>query len=289
MLRIVLTGATGFVGRHFFTRYKNCDPNIVPVVRSTEKGITLGVENFLVFHEMTGGMLNDKGLKSSCLIHLIGASRDERNCSMWDSIVETTRSVILAARESDIQRIIYLSGYGVNAQSAEGNYMAKWEAEEIIRSSGIPYTIFRCSYILGPGDELTPYLIEQLKEGRVEIPGDGSYRIQPLHIDDVVSVLYNATKEETFKSHTFNLLGCPITYANFVELLASKIYPKAVISHVDLETFIRRAISSPDPDFTTSELAVLIGDRVGPPTVTCLGVKIRGIEEIVKDLVLRQT
>lgn len=127
--------------------------------------------------------------------------------------------------------------------------------------------------------------MEQLQKGHVEIPGDGSYRIQPLYISDVVSILLNAAMDDSTKSHTLDVLGTPITYARFIRLLASKLAPEALISSVDLETFIRRATFSLDPQFTTGELAVLMCDQVGPPSVSCLGVRLRAVEDFIGELI----
>ena len=62
-------------------------------------------------------------------------------------------------------------------------------------------------------------------------------------------------------------------------MLASRVAPHATLHYEKLETFIRRATFSPDPTFTTGELAVLISDLVGPTTETCLGVRVRSLEE----------
>ena len=282
---IILTGASGFIGRHFFPRYKNHSNNLIPVVREAEQAEDIGAKEVILFNEMTGRKLNEINLRSASLIHLIGTSRDSKKCSMWDSIVGTAKTTVEAAREASIRRILYLSGYGVSSQSSEGYFLAKWNAEEIIRTSGIPYTIFRCSYILGSSDELTPYLIEGIKKGQVEIPGDGSYRIQPLHVDDVTDILWDAAQEQTAKNYTIDLLGHSITFINFVKLLAKKLNAEITISNIDFATLMKQSVFSPDANFTTSELAVLICDHIGPPSKTCFGVRIKNIEDIIENLV----
>ena len=285
MLNIVLTGANGFVGRNFFYRHKNQGQNIIPVVRKSAQAADLGAKEFILFNELSGSKLIEMNLSSACLIHLIGASRDSKDYSMWDSIVKTTHTIVTAAREASLGRIIYLSGYGVSDQSSEGYFLAKWNAEEIIRCSGIPYTIFRASYILGGGDELSPYLIKGIRKGLIEIPGDGSYRIQPLYIFDVIDILFETAKDQTTKNYMIDLLGSSITFVQYIELLASKLGIKIKISNVDLASIIRQSIFSPNSDFTTSELAVLISDIVGPPTKDCFGVKIKDVEEFIDNVI----
>ena len=284
MSDLVVAGATGFLGRHLMSKAASEGLPVLPVVRSRERAQAENLENFLVLPEITGRESELSSLKSPCLVHLIGSTRDERDSSVWNSNVATTQKLISIARYAGIRRIIYLSGYGITDQSSEPYFQAKAEAENLIRASQIPYTIFRCSYILGLGDELIPTLIEQLEGGRIEIPGSGSYRIQPVHVDDVVSVIMKAANDESLDSFTFDLLGQPVAYVDFVRNLCSKIAPTAEVVTVDMEIVIRRAIFSPDPFLTLSELAVLICDRVGDPTPRCLGVEMRDSESIFDEI-----
>lgn len=278
---LIITGATGFVGGHLLSHVRAAQLQVLPVVRSKKRGSSLAQREFLVFDEMTGARLESSGFSGSCIIHLIGPSGDERSQSTWDSIVGTTESVVSAAKEANCKRIVYLSGFGVTVQTTNTFFKAKAEAEKIIQSSNIPYSIFRCSYILGDGDELTPAIVGALRKGQVEIPGDGSYRIQPLYIGDVVQVIVNAAGQTTSESATIDLLGEPISYQHFVALLASRIRPEAKIIPVPIEDFIRRALFCSNPDFNFDELAILVCDKTGTPTRTCFGVDLANVENLI--------
>ena len=140
-------------------------------------------------------------MKTSCLVHLVGASRDTRHASIWDANVETTRTLVNFAETTGLSRIVFLSGHGVTSDSSDPYFRAKAEAESLIASSSIPSTILRCSYILGVGDELTPQIFAGMRNNRVEIIGDGSYRFQPLIVDDVVSVILAVAADESDKSN----------------------------------------------------------------------------------------
>lgn len=281
MSPLVITGATGFVGRYLLNHVAGSHSQVLPVVRSRQRGSSLAQSKFLLFDQMTGARLGEYGFSEACIVHLIGPSDEEDMQSIWDSIVGTTESVVSAAKEANCRRIVYLSGFGVTAQTTNTFFKAKTEAENIIQSSNIPYSIFRCSYILGDGDELTPSIVEALRKGRVEIPGDGSYRIQPLYIGDVVQVIVNAAEQPTSESSTIDLLGEPISYQQFVALLASRIRAEAKIIPVPIEDFIRRALFCSNPDFDFDELAILVCDKVGRPTGRCFGVDLTSVEKLI--------
>ena len=239
----------------------------------------------LLFEELTANRLLDLGWGEASLVHLTGASRDYGDQSMWESIVGTTAVVAGVARGAGLRKIVYLSGYGVSPDSTEPYFRAKCCAEALIGATAIPHTIFRSSYILGHGDELVPQLIARLRQGYVEVPGSGLYRMQPLHVADVVPVLMAAVEEAPNDNRIVPLLGEPIAYIDFVKSLARSVAPGAKIVTVELEDFIRRIRRSSDPDLSMSELGVLICDCVGPSTVNCLGKTLPDLRNVMERVV----
>lgn len=282
-LKLVVMGATGFIGRTLSAGAASKGILLLQIVRSSENAFRLGLEQFLVFRDLSAAKLIESGFESSVIVHLIGSTRDEPESPLHASIVESTEAIIEIAKTSRARRIIYLSGYGITHNSSECYFRFKAEAEAMIRASGMPYTVFRPSYILGPGDELTPNLLEQLLRGEVEIPGDGSYRFQPIYIKDLVDVIINAAKMEDDSSYSYDLLGPKMSFRTYVNVLRARYAPQAKVRYESLETFIRRATFSTDPIFTTAELSVLVCDLEGPVTESCLGVRIRAIEETIDD------
>jgi nucleoside-diphosphate-sugar epimerase len=286
--QFIVTGASGFLGSSVLAAAQSKGLKVLPVIRSREKGDLLGLERYILFQELSEQKLVNVGFDSSVIVHLIGNSRDDENCSLQQSIVATTKTVVAVAKQTGIRRIIYLSGYGITRDSSEAYFRLKAEAESIIQNSGIPYTLLRPSYILGPADEITPYLVQELEKGYVEIPGDGSYRFQPTYVEDMVDIIINAASLGNSESNSFDVLGPVISFSDYVKMLAARVAPEATLHYEKLETFIRRATLSADPIFTTGELAILICDIVGPVTKSCLGVRIRSLEETL-DIWINQT
>ncbi len=226
-LKIVVTGATGFIGGRLIASTKLRECELLPVIRSKEKAALLGIDKWILFQELTQKSIVDAGFESSVIVHLIGSSRDEEGCSLRESIVATTEAVVTVARETRSKRVLYLSGYGITPDSSDAYFKSKAEAEKIIQDSGIPYTLFRPSYILGPGDELTPYLVQELEKGSIEIPGDGSYRLQPVYVEDMVDIIINAGHVTDNESYSYDILGPVISLSGYVRMLAARVAPQA--------------------------------------------------------------
>src|SRR5438477_2759794 len=106
-IKLIVTGATGFIGRRLVTSAKSKGANVLPVIRSQDKAARLGFEKCILFQVLTGRKLLDAGFDSSVIVHLIGSSRDEEDCSLQESIVTTTKTVVAVAEQAEIKRIVY--------------------------------------------------------------------------------------------------------------------------------------------------------------------------------------
>lgn len=283
---LIVAGATGFVGRNLTHRAVASGEKVLCIVRSVARAAPLNASASVAFQQLDAEVIREAGFQGCSLVHLAGASRDEEDSSIRDAVVSTTALVVATAIEAESPRIVYLSGYGITAASTDPYFRCKAEAETLIANSGVRYTIFRTSYVLGPGDELTPYLINGLMRGRLRLPGSGRYKIQPIWIDDLAEILLRASADASGESRVIPLLGGAVSVLDLAKALAAKLAPGATIESVKVEKFLKEYLYSSDPDFTAGELALLMSSVLGPPTPSCYGVTLRGWGEIVGKLVI---
>ncbi|MFW9930814.1 MAG: NAD-dependent epimerase/dehydratase family protein, partial [Candidatus Thorarchaeota archaeon] len=126
--------------------------------------------------------------------------------------IEGLKEIIEAAKEVKVQRIIYPSGLGVDKYGkkewAKNDYFwSKREAEKLLIESDLDYRIFRPSYILGPGDELIPEIIEQIIDGKVLIAGNGDVPMQPIFLKDAITAFLHAAQGLGGEKMIYNLVG----------------------------------------------------------------------------------
>lgn len=103
---------------------------------------------------------------------------------------EGTVNAVSAAGRAGVRRFVYLSGAGVRAGRSEPWFGAKWRGEEALRASGIPATIFRPSWVYGPGDRsLNKFVAFARRLPFVPVIGDGRERVQPIHVRDLAEAV----------------------------------------------------------------------------------------------------
>jgi len=106
-----------------------------------------------------------------------------------DVAVENTRRLIEAARRAGVRRIVQTSIANPTA-STTSYYRGKAALEDAVRSSGLSYAIVRPTLLFGEGDVLINNIAWLLRHLPVfGIPGDGRYRLQPMHVKDHAGLL----------------------------------------------------------------------------------------------------
>jgi len=99
---------------------------------------------------------------------------------------EGTVRLVAGAKAAGVKRFVYLSGAGTREGQTAPWFIAKLMAEKAVRESGIPYTIFRPSWVYGPEDRsLNKFATFARSLPFVPVIGDGRTRVQPIYVDDL--------------------------------------------------------------------------------------------------------
>src|SRR5438067_234638 len=110
----------------------------------------------------------------------------------FDGAVRRSKVLFAAAREAGIRRLVHISIANPTA-STHPYYASKAQLEEALRSTGMSYAIVRPTLVYGDGDVLINNIAWVLRRFPVfAIPGDGAYRLQPVHVEDVASIAVSA-------------------------------------------------------------------------------------------------
>ena len=153
----------------------------------------------------------DAGL-SGCdaVVHLVGIIRERPaiNATFERVHVQGTQNVLDAAAAAGVRRYLHMSALGTHVGARSRYHRTKWAAEEAVRSSPLPWTIFRPSIIYGPGDEFVT-MLRGMIEGLPVVPviGSGRQKLQPVPVAQVAEGFARALALEASVKHTYDVGG----------------------------------------------------------------------------------
>ncbi len=218
--KIVITGANGFIGKNFRQFLNQHKIKFISVSRKKYKPLKYETKRSTSYF-LTNK--NSKLLDCTALVNLIGLGQQENNSDLNDVNIGITKKIIALSKRSKIKKFIYISGLGTSKNSKSDYFISKYNAERKIIESGLDYTIFRASYVIGKNDLLTKKLQRQIKRGKIIIPGSGKYKLQPISIDDVCKTILFACLTKKLSKKILDLVGPePITFERYVNLFNKK-------------------------------------------------------------------
>lgn len=208
---ILVTGGTGFVGGHVVAALRRAGQRVrclVRDVRSAEKPALAGCE--LVEGDMTHpATLRAAVDGADAVVHLV-AIRQGKDEAFERIMSQGTRDLVAAAEEAGVRRFVHMSALGLDERTKDlvPYYRAKWEMEEALRGSSLPFVIFRPSFVFGTDGGLLPTFRRLAKLAPITpIVGSGAQRIQPIWADDVASYFARALEDDVPPGTTFELGG----------------------------------------------------------------------------------
>ena len=254
---IVITGANGFVGKNLRNFLHKNKINVLGISRKNFRKHASEVK--IISTNLLESKLQTKLKNYDALIHLIGIGRQSPKSTFKEINLNLTKNVIKACKNAGIKKIIFISGLGVSKSNQSDYFVSKYMAEREIMNSGLDYTIFRASYIMGKTDHLTKILSMQMEKGIIVIPGSGKYRLQPIFVLDVAKIILEAVLEKKFSKKILDLAGPQkISFEDFVNLFAKN--TKIKIQKIDLESAYNEAKCNPRSIYSLESLNILVGD-----------------------------
>jgi NADH dehydrogenase len=202
------------------------------------------------------------------VIHLVGIIQEGPGFTFRSVHVEGTRNILEASKKAGVRHFFFQSALGSRPDAVSQYHKTKWEAEELVRSSGIPFTILRSSLIYGPGDLFTIRLAEMMKLAPVlPVIGPGKSKVQPIFIDDVATCIVKIVTSDAFLNRVYEIGGPEqLTYEEVTLAIAEVLGIKRPKLHLPLAFMkpMARVLEAvlPKPPVTTDQLIMLQEDNV---------------------------
>lgn len=191
-MKIAITGGTGFVGRHLAQRLDN----VVLISRRT--GIDIDDVDALA-----------KAFEGcDAIAHCAGINREMGEQTYERVHVRGTEAVIEAAKRAGVRKIVMLSFLRARPDCGSPYHESKWAAEELVRGSGLDFTILKSGMIYGRGDHMLDHLSHALHTFPLFLMvGLREKAIRPVAIDDLVEILRAAVVDGRMSRETVAVTG----------------------------------------------------------------------------------
>lgn len=287
-MRLLVTGATGFLGRRIVARVAAAGHEVVATGRNVERGRALasvGVEFREAELSQRGDVVGlcesiDVVVHSAALSSPWGPYADFHRAN-----VRSTELLLEEARRTDVQRFVHVSTPGLHARPRHqyairedaplprrpaNHYIAtKRIAEDRVKASGLPYIILRPRGLFGPEDtSVIPRLVRALETGRLPLIGDGDNLADLTYVDNAADAVNHAIAAHKNTCGTYHITnGEPVRLWDTIFLLADELglprpsrrvsFPTAYFAAAALELRARLTPGRPEPFLTRYTVSLL--------------------------------
>src|SRR6267378_8338231 len=210
-MRIAITGGRGFIGSHLANRLSSEGHEVVLIARRWREEETSEVSSRMKFVTSDLGkttILGEALTGCDAVAHCAGINREIGKQTYQRVHVEATRNVVNAGHEAGVRKIVLMSFLRARPNCSSPYHESKWAAEEIVRESGLDYTIIKAGVVYGRGDHMLDHLSHALHTFPVfGLVGLKEKAVRPLAIEDLVHVMRASLVDDRLKRQTIALLG----------------------------------------------------------------------------------
>lgn len=224
-MKIAVTGAFSYSGKYITKRLLDCGEEVITLTGHPDRPDPFGgkVKAYpLDFDEagMTRSLLGVDVLVNTYWV------RFDKGENTQPRAVENTRKLINAAKAAGVKRVIHISITNPSAESPLPYFWGKAANEKTVMQSGMSYAILRPTVLVGDEDILINNIAFLLRRFPFfALPGDGSYKLQPVYVDDLAELVVRAVYSQ--ENYVIDVVGPDIfTFKEMVELIGEKIGAK---------------------------------------------------------------
>ena len=266
-MRILVTGAAGFVGRQLVPRLRD-QHDLRVLMHSRPRDFGPSVEAFksdLIDRASLEPALQDVDM----VVHLAFITGDRPNHgNLYERVnVDGTRNLLDSCRTAGVRRVLLLGGINTH-QAKPGSYLqGRWQAEQLLRKSGCQWSIIRPSVLFGPA---APFFVI-LRQLVLEFPlipllGGGRTLFQPMHVDDLVECICSVVNRISYDRHVWEVGGPEhLSFRQLVEMTERQLgihKPKVSVPMGIAAIQARLMQALPRPPLTPAIIDLLSEDNI---------------------------
>jgi uncharacterized protein YbjT (DUF2867 family) len=260
---ILITGATGYIGRHLVARLVAQGERPRCLVRDISRAKRLLpadkvelVQGATTSPDSLGAAV--QGVDTIVHAAFLTADRKQSTGNEYENTnVQGTASLIKVAKKAGVKRIIEIGGLGTKPDKP-GSYMqGRYLAEKMLKESGLDWTIIQPSVLFGKNAPFIKGLADLIRTSPVvPLIGGGKTLFQPIYVEDVVTVLIKVLQDPTGTTNRTYTIGGP-AYYSFTQII-----------DVLLKTMHKQRIKVPAPTTLVGVGAAVMEAILPKPPIT---------------------
>jgi uncharacterized protein YbjT (DUF2867 family) len=229
-MRVAVTGAYGFSGKYMARRLLDLRHEVITLTNSPHRANPFA-ESIRAFpYNFSEPQKLEKSLRGvDVLINTYWVRFDDPPRFTFAQALANARVLFDAAKRAGVSRIVHISITNPDRKSDLPYFTGKAEMEDHIKQTGMPYAILRPAVLFGKEDILINNIAWALRRLPLfGIYGDGQYRLQPIHVDDLAAAAVARITGDA--NETIDAIG-PETfhYRDMVEMIARQVDSRALI------------------------------------------------------------
>ncbi len=227
-MRVFLTGASGFIGGHILRGLVEHGHHVTCLARGSSAralqalalpGVTVVEGEFTNPASWTAHVAGH-----DAVINTVGIIRETPHARFDAVHTDAPIALFDAAARAGARKVVQLSALGADDEAQSRYHLSKRAADRHLAKLDVPYVVLRPSFVYGPGDHSMTFFQSLAALPVTPVPGDGQYRVHPLHVTDLVRAVLLAVERDDLRDCAVDLGGGdPLTFDELLDLLARRI------------------------------------------------------------------
>lgn len=218
-MRILIAGATGFIGASLVASLGARGHAVVACVRRSTRGLPAEVRTIAVDYRrdtsVHAWLPRLAGI--DVVINAVGILRESRDAAFEVLHHRAPAALFQACEQAGVRRVIQISALGADQDAVSGYHRSKHAADEVLRAKNVDWTIVQPSVVFGTNGASTKLFTMLASLPFVPLVGAGDQCLQPVHIDNLDELIVKLIEQDLAIRQTLPAVGPePITMRNML-------------------------------------------------------------------------
>ena len=222
-MRILLTGASGFIGRHIAAALGAAGHEVTAAIRNPARAkLNIAAQDFIAVDfqkDITATVWQDRLNNIDVVINAVGIISETPHQKFSNLHSKTPCALFKACEKSGVKKVIQISALGAEDSSTSRYHKTKKAADDCLSLLDLDWVILHPSVVYGQGAASSEFFRALSALPLIPLIGNGQQKMQLIYIDDLSQVIVNLLEPGAVLRTHINAVG--LTSISFKAMLSS--------------------------------------------------------------------